>query len=234
MATAKAFNPVVAARTQTAMFIAQRPDLLEKWNALGGLLTDLEAIIEHGKRAEALDREQSTSKMDAEASTTRVRDAFEALKKEHAAILTAVTAMRPEFAGQSVDVHLEAIVRNQGPLRQVKDGTRRRRRSSSYEAVRAEIASDAVSLLNLEAVADALSKRRVTRARLEALKRAAEALPAKVIEQLSAKGSRRVVTKNEHDAVAAQRLRWGSVYGLLRRLASEDPGVASMLKAAAR
>lgn len=234
MATVKAFNSVVAARTRTAKYIAGNPQVLEKWKALGGLLSDLESLIEHGTRAEAFDFEQLQAKREAELSTSRVQDAFDALQKEHAAIVRAVSAMRPDFAGQPVDRHLEGIVRNEAALRQVKDGTKRRRRSSSYEAVRAEIASDAVALLNLSVVAAALAQRRVSRERLEQLKRDAEALSGKVGEQGFAKGTRRAATKKEHEAVAAQRARWGSLYGLLRRLAAEDAGVAEMLRLAKR
>lgn len=234
MGNSKAFNAVVAARTRAAKFIVETPDVLAQWVALGGLAADLEVVAQRGDEAEASDGRQRAGAVAGTQATVRLREAFAALKVEHAAILAAVSAMRATLAGQPVDARLEAIVADRASWRPATAGTARRRRSTSYEAARAEIARDAERLLALREVADALAQRRVTRERLEALLRDAQALPAAMGAQSASKAARKAVTAEEGAAVEAQRRQWAALYPLLRRLAARDPRVKALLRDATR
>ena len=61
MAKVKAFNAFVAARTRAAQKISNTSSLLAKFEALGGLKSDLELIVQHGLEAESLKQEQGAA-----------------------------------------------------------------------------------------------------------------------------------------------------------------------------
>ena len=66
---AKAFNAKVAARTRAAAQILGTPDLLTKYEKVGGLRRDLEAIAKAGMDAEAANLGQSRAKASGRAAT---------------------------------------------------------------------------------------------------------------------------------------------------------------------
>jgi hypothetical protein len=67
--SAKAFNSKVAARTRVAVQITETPDLLTKYEKVGGLRRDLEAIAKTGAEAEAANLGQSQARASGRAAT---------------------------------------------------------------------------------------------------------------------------------------------------------------------
>lgn len=152
-------------------------------------------------------------------------------------------ALRGELARAKAQPALlaavDGILRNEAPVTVStveKQGRKKRRmrKSVSQEVVRAEVAKDIAALLALTEVHERLAARRVTVARLEALRRAAESLPEVRAAQLIGQGERKMATQATRDAVTQQRAAWGSTYQLLRALGQQDERVRSLLKAAAR
>lgn len=134
---------------------------------------------------------------------------------------------------------VDGILRNEAPVTVSiveKQGKRRRRvrKSVSQEVVRAEVAKDTAALLALTEIHERLAARRVTVARLEALRKAAESLSEVMAAQLVGQGARKMATQATRDAVTQQRAAWGATYQLLRALGQQDERVRSLLKTAAR
>jgi hypothetical protein len=107
-------------------------------------------------------------------------------------------------------------------------------RSTSTEALRAEIAKDAKALIASKAAHKALTKRTVSVARLEKLQAGAEELAGKLAERATKKGASRTATAAKSDAVERQSKRWGATYRVLAMVAQADARVAELLKEAAR
>jgi hypothetical protein len=83
----RGFNPVVAARTRTAVEIRDNPKLLHKLIEVGGLPRDLDGIIQTGIAAEAADLAQSRIKSSGKVATLGVSSRFAALQKEYSSVM---------------------------------------------------------------------------------------------------------------------------------------------------
>jgi hypothetical protein len=240
----RGFNSLVAARTRAATQIVEIADLLDKYQALGGLARDLEAIRQAGLEAEAANLEQSQSKAAGKGAGVEVMTHFAELQKEYAAVMAIVTAVRADLArnNASADLitRLDGIIANEAQLSvkvYVDDGgekKRRARKSVSQEALRAEIAKDAAALLELSELETALGERRVDRSRLDALRQSAENLSGLLATRAAKKGAAKAATKAEREAAARQSELWSASYRLLRALANQDERVRSLLSEAAR
>jgi hypothetical protein len=241
MAKVKAFNAFVAARTRAAQKISNTSSLLAKFEALGGLKSDLELIVQHGLEAESLKQEQGAANRSAARVTRATRDAFIALKKEHAAVLAVLTALKPQFAQRPEVLRpLISILRNEGQrtfateITAGADGKPVKRRRGRYlgsrEAIRAEISNDAIALLGSTEIATALAARKVTKERLQKLAADAEALSEMAVSRAWSGGDRKVATRRQRDAVNAQSVVWGGCSRLFRALARANPMVADLLR----
>jgi hypothetical protein len=238
------FNSVVAARARTAMQILETADLLEKYEALGGLRRDLAAIGQAGLEAEAANLAQSQSSAAGKGATVEVLAAFAALQREYAAVMSVVRAVRVEQARNSAPAQLigklDGIIANEAELSvtvSVDDGGAKRRRvrkSKSQEALRAEIAKDARALLELSELRDALAERRVDGSRLEALRQSAEDLSGLLAVRSASKGVAKASVQAERDAVKRQGEIWKGCSRLLWALADKDERVRSLLQEARR
>jgi hypothetical protein len=234
---------IVAARTRAAECILGRQDLLAIFASYGGLDTDLEIIRDAGLEVEAQELAKSTA---AGKGITATEDAmlhFAAIQKEYVAIMSVVRLVRQDFedAGDTALARaLEQILKNEAVVRvktvQQQDGKTKRTvsRSTSTEALRAEIAKDAKALVALKAAHKALAKRKVAVARLEKLQAGAEELTGKLAERATKKGAKRTATAAKSDAIDRQAKRWGAAYRVLSMVAQADARVAELLKEAAR
>ncbi|MBN2036156.1 MAG: hypothetical protein JW768_05380 [Chitinispirillaceae bacterium] len=240
--SAKAFNAKVAARTRVAVQITETPDLLTKYEKVGGLRRDLETIAKFGMDAEAANLGQSQAKASGKAATIDVLVSFASLQKEYAGIMAAVDAVRSEleFSGASAEImaKTDAIIKNEVPLSiktYEKDGVTKRtaRKLRTQEALRAEIAKDAAALLEMTDIHRPLSERQVDPARLQALKESAEKLSGLLSNRAATKGASRTATKEEREAVEKQEKAWHACVRLLKELGNRDERVRTLLKEAA-
>ena len=62
----------------------------------------------------------------------------------------------------------------------------------------------------------------------------ARGMAGKLGDRVLKKGAAKTATKEETEMVAAQRLKWGSVYRLLSALGNQDERVRSLLREAGR
>ena len=85
MGRGASFNSEVAGRTSAASKILNTAELLTQFEAVGGLKSDLEAIVAHGKEAEALNQSQGALTRDKSAAAARSQEAFAAVQREYAA-----------------------------------------------------------------------------------------------------------------------------------------------------
>jgi hypothetical protein len=244
MAGTKAFNDVVAARTRAAQQILNTPDLLARFEVLGGLAADLQTIAQVGLAAEALNHAQAEAKTSGKSATLEVLQAFEALQLEYSLVLGIARAIRGDLVTEKepeqVIGRLTDIIKNEAQLTvSIEDGVdgtkvHKVKRKASQEAMRAEIEKDVTALADFTEIAARLRARRCDRARLEGMKRNAQALYGKLGVRVSTKGQAKSSTAQEIEMVTAQRFRWGSVYRLLAALARQDERVRSLLKDASR
>jgi hypothetical protein len=240
MAKATAFNSVVAARTRAAQKLSSTSSLLTKFEALGGLKADLLKIAQHGSEAESLNHAQGVAGANGKIATQATRDAFLTLKKDYAAVMAVVTALKPQFSAQrDVLTRIDSILKNEAETgfsteeiagADGKPATKRTaRRVASQEAVRAEIARDASALLAFNEVASALNARKVTKARLTKLQTDAAALSGALSSGALSAGEKKVATAQEGAAVNAQHALWVASSRLLYALSKEEPTVAELL-----
>ena len=246
MATSVTFDAKVAARTRAASEILLNKDLLAIYQRHGGLREDLDAIVSHGQKAEALSHARSSSKSSGESATLTVLTAFSALQKEYAAVMAVVQAVRLDLLQAKAPAELvqavEHIIRNEAPVlyRQEPstEGAAAKKRkavqSVSHEALRAEIHKDAVALLGLTAVHAALKRRGVTTARLGQLRDDAQALSSELGDRATKKGASRGVTESLRAAVADQKAVWSACYRLLATAAQQDTRIHQLLKEATK
>jgi hypothetical protein len=246
MATSVTFDAKVAARTRAASEILHNKDLLAIYQRHGGLREDLDAIVSHGQKAEALSHARSSSKSSGESATLTVLTAFSALQKEYAAVMAVVQAVRLDLLQAKAPAELvqavEHIIRNEAPVlyRQEPstEGAAAKKRkavqSVSHEALRAEIHKDAVALLGLTAVHAALKRRGVTTARLGQLRDDAQALSSELGDRATKKGASRGVTESLRAAVADQKAVWSACYRLLATAAQQDTRIHQLLKEATK
>ena len=240
MGRGASFNSEVAGRTSAASKILNTAELLTQFEAVGGLKSDLEAIVAHGKEAEALNQSQGALTRDKSAAAARSQEAFAAVQREYAAVMNVVAALHAELtlAGDKESVQrLKGIMASEAEtafsLKDV-DGAQKKkaRRLVTQEALRAEIVRDAQSLLDFTAIAPRLAARRVDAARLQALKISAEALTGKVEERVASAAERKAATAKEMAAVSAQSLHWSSVSRLLSAMARNDVRALEVVKIA--
>ena len=246
MATSVTFDAKVAARTRAASEILHNKELLAIYQRHGGLREDLDAIVSHGQKAEALSHARSSSKSSGESATLTVLTAFSALQKEYAAVMAVVQAVRLDLLQAKAPAELvqavEHIIRNEAPVlyRQEPstEGAAAKKRkavqSVSHEALRAEIHKDAVALLGLTAVHAALKRRGVTTARLGQLRDDAQALSSELGDRATKKGASRGVTESLRAAVADQKAVWSACYRLLATAAQQDTRIHQLLKEATK
>lgn len=135
MARGSSFNSVVAARTLAAAKILNTPELLTQFETLGGLKADLEAVVTHGRDAEALNQSQGTSSRDKSAAADRSMAAFRKLQEDYAAIMVVVKALRAELTNEGDKESLkklQAIIKNEAQtaftVAALEDGVAFRRR----------------------------------------------------------------------------------------------------------
>lgn len=247
MASSVTFDAKVAARTRAASEILHNKELLAIYQRHGGLREDLDAIVSHGQKAEALRHARSSSsKSSGESATLTVLTAFSALQKEYAAVMAVVQAVRLDLLQAKAPAELvqsvEHIIRNEAPVlyRQEPptDGAAGKKRkavqSVSHEALRAEIHKDAVALLGLTAAHAALKRRGVTTARLGQLRDDAQALSSELGDRATKKGASRGVTESLRAAVADQKAVWSACYRLLATAAQQDTRIHQLLKEATK
>ena len=246
MATSVTFDAKVAARTRAASEILHNKDLLAIYQRHGGLREDLDAIVSHGQKAEALSHARSSSKSSGESATLTVLTAFSALQKEYAAVMAVVQAVRLDLLQAKAPAELvqavEHIIRNEAPVLYRQEpstegaaATKRKAvQSVSHEALRAEIHKDAVALLGLTAVHAALKRRGVTTARLGQLRDDAQALSSELGDRATKKGASRGVTESLRAAVADQKAVWSACYRLLATAAQQDTRIHQLLKEATK
>ena len=238
-----AFNSVVAARTRAAIQIIETPDLLNKYEELGGLRRDLEAIRDAGLEAEAANLSQSQAKSTGKGATIDVLAGFASMQKEYSSVMAILQVVYADLvrtgAPAGLIAKMEGIIRNEAQVTvsAYEEGGEKKRKvgkSKSQEALRAEIAKDAGALLGLTGIHPALAERRVTTARLDALLASAGDLAGMLGSRTAAKGAAKTSTKLEKDAVSRQRDVWGASYRLLSALGKRDDRVRSLLAQAAR
>lgn len=249
------FNDRVAARTRTADQILKNKELLALYEDQGGLRSDLEEIRKHGLAAEALSQAKSGAKAAGGSATLAVLESFADLQKEYSAVMAVVQAVRKDLedqgTGPEVQKAVDQILVNEAQVllkpvapKDLKkagaDGEapakpkRRASRSLSQEALRAEIQKDATALLDLKGASAALTKRKVTPARLKKLQDAAKDLASALGERSAQKGAAKAATQAVRDAVSAQKRAWGACYRILAAVGQADERVQQLLAEAAR
>lgn len=244
MAASNAFNDIVAARTRTAEHILASPQLLSLYEARGGLASDLVTIAMAGRRAEALNQAQMSAQASTAAATQIVTERLTALQTEHGQIMAIAQAVRHDLARMNTDLEilhaLDKIMKNDGQLivRTVTsakgESVRKAAPARSQEAIRAQIHKDAAALLELTPAHRALAKRKLDVGRLQILLESAVALSEDLAERTARKGAAQSTTREEHEAVVAQKERWRAVYRLLSGLGRSDERMKQLLYEARR
>lgn len=243
VAMARTFGGLVAARTRTARQILADPTLLALFEDKGGLRRDLEAIRDAGESAEAQGVAQSVAKGQSGGATLDVLKSFAAVQREYNDVMAVVQAVRGDLgkdAPSDLVSALDRILVNEAQVivRTVEkeDGKKAREaaRSTSQEALRAEIAKDAAALVALTAAHAALAERKVSLVRLHKLKDDADALAGKLAARATKKGAGKVATGMRAEAEKAQSAKWSSCYRILAKVGQVDQRVDALLKEAAR
>lgn len=240
MGSMNTFNDTVAARTRTADHIRSTPDLFALYESQGGLRSDLDSIFEAGTRAELLTHSRGAIDALGNAATVEVLRDFARLESDYVAIMAVVQAVALDLESAGADsetlASIEKILADETHVtfRPAKDGAKKRAvKSARQEAVRAEIQKDAAALLALTASHDALAKRKVTKARLEALRTVAEGLAGKLADRSAAKGAGKDATKAVREAVQDQKRVWSGCYRILALVGQADERVRNLLAEAA-
>jgi hypothetical protein len=235
--TANVDHRVVAAET-----IHKKTELRALFEKYGGLSSDLEEIVAMGNSAAALNALQGTTTGLSVAATQELAVKWANLQVEYKTVMGVVDAVLHELskvAGQEATcVELAAILKDETPVtvtEVTKDGATKKvtRKVKSLANVRAEVESDFTRLEALTGAHEALAKRKVTRERLAAGKKAAAALKEQFGETAVKRAARKGATKTESGAVADMKRKWGSIYRILGRAALESPEIAGLLKVAA-
>jgi hypothetical protein len=244
MASTLTFNKTVAARTRAAEHIRANPELLPQYENLGGLAADLQQIAESGRRAEVLSQVRGATKADGTAATMEVLEAFANLQREYVAVMAVLQAVQVDLDRANAPADLRAaakkILANEAAVvitTVPKDDETTKKvavKSKSQEALRAEIRKDAEAILALPALLDALAKRKVTKARIQALSNAADALAGRLATRTAKQGAGKDATKEVADAVREQRRVWGGCYRILKLLGHRDERVRSLLAEGAK
>ena len=247
MAAAKGYTPVVAARTRAAQQILSTPDLLAVFQARGGLKDDLDDIVSAGRDAEAFNQAQASTRSDGKQATREVLVEFADLQRDYVLLLGALRAILGKLRRADPDdpnvSRLEDIIANRASLTvsEVSDlaegstGPKRRAtRSTSQEAVRAEIERDLTAVKGFSAIGASLTARTWTAQRIQTLLTKTSSLSGKLGDRVAKKGAVQAATTSERQAVARQNDSWGSAYGLLAAAARTDARIAALLRDARR
>jgi hypothetical protein len=244
MATTLTFNKSVAARTRAAEHIVANPELLSQYENLGGLATDLQKIAQSGRHAEVLSQVRGATKADGTAATLDVLEAFANLQRDYVATMAVLQAVQMDLETANAPADLRAAVKkilvNEAAVVMTSvpkdDGTTKKVavKSKSQEALRAEIRKDAEAILALPALLDALSKRKVTKARIQALSDGADALAGKLATRSVKQGAGKDATSQVAAAVREQSRVWSACYRILMLLGNRDERVRSLLAPAAK
>ncbi len=237
MAIEKSYHLVAAARVRAATQIQETPDLLARYVDLGGLTSDLESIREVGHQIEALGTADSLA---AEGDAARdAATALHALQREYSAVLAVLHAVRGDLqlknASPDVVKRIDDVIANEvaspaaiapaagaAPASAAKGKAPALRRPVTKEGLRGEIEKDAAALLDFKEIHEALQNRKVPPARLEKLKKAAQALAGKLAEKTGKKPAVKTVSPVEQDLIARHRERWRSCSRLLVALGRKD------------
>ena len=239
------FDEAAAARTRAADLILKSADMLAAFEAVNGHRGDLEAIRDHGARAEALNLAQTEAQRAGTTATLDLLNEIAGVQREYVLIMAAVKAARAALADQEeppeeLIAQLDAILKDEARVTvrttTFEDGStvKKQQASRAQEAVRAEIERDASSLIALTEAHAELAARRVDVARLTRLRDRAAALAGKLATRSEKKGGAKGSTKAEHDAVNRQNLRWEGTARTLTLAAERHDGIAQLLKDAAR
>jgi hypothetical protein len=243
MAESLTFNKTVAGRTRAAEYILGNQELRALFEARGGLASDLESIIQSGRRAEILFQVRGNVNAEGNAATVEILQAFADLQREYVAIMAVLQAVKLDLerAGTGGDTlaTVKKILQNEVPVvfRTVEVAETKKRvavRSKSQEAIRAEIRKDAAAMQEVPAILQALAARKVPATRIKALCNAADALTGKLADRAVAKGAGKTASKEIADAVREQRQVWGGCYRILALVGEADLRVRSLLSEAKR
>jgi hypothetical protein len=243
MAESLTFNKTVAGRTRAAEYILGNQDLRSLFEARGGLASDLESIIQSGRRAEVLFQMRGNVKAEGTAATVEILQAFADVQREYVAIMAVLQAVKLDLerAATAPDTlsTVKKILQNEVPVvfRTVEVAETKKRvavRSKSQEATRAEIRKDAAAILEVPAILQALATRKVPATRIKALCDAADALAGKLADRAAARGAGKTASKEIADAVREQRQVWGACYRILALVGEADLRVRSLLSEAKR
>lgn len=244
MPTVKVFNSVVAARSRTAQQILSVQDLLALFVGVGGLPSDLDAVLAAGREAEANNLTQGASFTDGKVATLGVQTAFAVLQREYQGLLGVLRAIQGGLerngAPKELITRLEEVIANRAavivtedvPLDASKPAKKSAKRSESHESVRAEIERDATAILAFSEILNALKDRQWPVTRVTKLQTDARALSGKLGERAARKGAAKDASLKERQAVALQSSVWDSIYDLLASVARKDARVAVLLKEA--
>ncbi len=237
------FDSTVAARTRAATQILTTPALFAAYESRGGTHEDLESIRAHGQTAEALSQAQSAAQAQGGAATLAILVPFVAVQKEYSAVMAVVQAVLRDLEKANAPVEVtsavakilvnEAEVTIKTALSSDGTATKKAVKSTSQEALRAEIVRDARALLDLASIHNALAKRKVDAPRLTQLIQAAESLSGKLAGRATAKGAQKAATTALREAVSEQKQVWSACYRLLAAVGHEDARVAQLLSEAA-
>lgn len=238
------FNDRVAARTRAAAQIVAQPDLLAVFLSVAGTKEDLEAIRDHGLRAQILNQAKSSARGSKEAATLELLKEISEVHSEYLIIMNAVRAERgaqiEAQAPESVIKKIDDVIENRAQVSErvatLEDGTtlKLRKPSEAQEAVRAEIVRDMQLLMTLTEIHPALANRQVTVERMQRLHDRAQAIAEKLATRAELAGTTTDRKKAEAEAVRMQSVRWSASYGTLQLAARRSAAIAKLLKEASR
>lgn len=245
MPTNVTYDAHVAARTRAAAEILRVKELLDLYEAHGGLREDLEEIRTLGLKAEALSQTRSGAKAARGSATLTVLESFATLQKEYGAVMAVVRAVKrdlevkgaPAEVVQSLDtilVNEAAVVIRPVPSAAGEDegGKKPRRRgvrSNSQEAIRAEIQRDAAALIELKGAHAALARRKVTLPRLKKLRDDTQSLADQLGARTTHLGAAKAATATLRDSVRAQKQAWSAAYRILYAVGHDDQRIRQLL-----
>jgi len=238
MATIKAFGEKAGYRAITAEMVLGNPVMLKKFLDGHGLKRDLERIRDEGRAAEAHNTTQSGSQAGGTAATKSVALAFMNLRGNYKTLFDALVAVEADLkedgASDEVIARLVKIIKNEIPVvqRTGEDGKKVMVRSESQENWRAEIEKDATAVIEFNEIHPQLEERQVKLESIKKMKKDAAGLSGKLAERAVKKGAAKTATKEERDAVKAQKARWAAVWRILEAVSRTEPGLAEMLKKA--
>lgn len=243
MAFLNSYGKIITARTECAQYVLKNDGILKRYIENFGRKSDLEAIVDAGRRAEAFNSAQGQALTSGRGATADVQGAFVQLQKDYNRIMGGVSGMlgdlRRANASNELIKEVQRILKNEAALLiatlETADGKMSKaNKSQAQEALRAEIWRDADALLTFHAGGGkkALEDRGITKAVLTSLKNDAGSLAGLLATRTAKKGSSKTVTQSERDAVEEQKDFWSSCYRILQATAVGYPDLQALLKQA--